>query len=110
MTDTLRDRIADTIAISLFGSIGTIRRTDALRAADRVMRDLMEREHIQYGDGHSMGVAYRYVTEWEKENELMLSERGEAVVESGLTVRQSHEIRTGCSPDSPCEKCRKEAE
>ena len=68
-TNNLRDRIADTIAISLFGSIGTIRRTDALRAAGRVMRDLMEREHMQYGDGHSMGVAYRYVTEWEKEDE-----------------------------------------
>lgn len=40
----------------------------------------------------------------------VLTERGKAVVESGLTVRQAHEIRTGCSPDSHCEKCRKEAE
>lgn len=42
MDKELRDRIADTIAISLFGSIGTIRRTDALRAADRLIRELPE--------------------------------------------------------------------
>lgn len=64
MSGELRERIADIIAISLFGSIGTVRRTDALRAADRLIRDLMEREHWQYGDGHTMGVRYRYVTEW----------------------------------------------
>lgn len=34
--------------------------------ADAVIAELgMEREHWQYGDGHTMGVRYRYVTGWE---------------------------------------------
>ena len=44
MSDELRERIADTIAISLFGPIGTVRRTDALRAADAVIAALGIRE------------------------------------------------------------------
>ena len=43
MSDELRERIADTIAISLFGPIGTVRRTDALRAADAVIAALDSR-------------------------------------------------------------------
>ena len=35
-----------------------------------------------------------------------ITDRGAAVIESGLSVRQAHEIQTGCHPDSPCEKCR----
>lgn len=31
-----------------------------------------------------------------------------AIVESGLTVRQAHEIRTGCSADTPCAQCRRD--
>ena len=41
-----------------------------------------------------------------KEHEAVeISESGRAVVESGLTVRQAHEITTGCSPDNLCERC-----
>jgi hypothetical protein len=36
-----------------------------------------------------------------------ISEKGKAVVESGLSVRQVHEIETGCSPDMLCAQCRK---
>jgi hypothetical protein len=34
-----------------------------------------------------------------------ITDRGRAVVESGLTVRQAHEQLTGCTPDNPCVKC-----
>nr|WP_165964941.1 hypothetical protein [Mycobacterium eburneum] len=34
-----------------------------------------------------------------------ITERGKAVIESGLSVRQAHEIRTGCSPHAPCADC-----
>ena len=36
---------------------------------------------------------------------IEITEKGKAVVESGLSVRQVHEIETGCSPEQPCEKC-----
>lgn len=37
----------------------------AAHVADAVIRELkMEREHWQYGDGHTMGVRYRFVTDW----------------------------------------------
>lgn len=52
MSDELRERIADTIAISLFGPIGTVRRTDALRAADAVIEEL--ELHYQYENGRIM--------------------------------------------------------
>lgn len=35
-----------------------------------------------------------------REPELRITERGAAVVESGLTLRQAHEITTGCSEES----------
>lgn len=37
-----------------------------------------------------------------------ITEEGKAVVESGLTVRQAHEIKTGCSPTDICEECGKQ--
>ena len=40
-----------------------------------------------------------------REESVRISESGRAVVESGLTVRQAHEIKTGCSPDNLCERC-----
>lgn len=41
----------------------------AVHLADAVIRELaLEREHWQYGDGHTMGVRYRYVTEWENDD------------------------------------------
>jgi hypothetical protein len=38
-------------------------------------------------------------------DEIEISDLGRAVVESGLTVRQAHEIRTGCSTEAPCAQC-----
>ena len=35
-----------------------------------------------------------------------ITESGKAVVESGLTTRQAHELRTGCSPENQCDDCR----
>lgn len=35
-----------------------------------------------------------------------VTDQGAAVIESGLTVWQAHEIKYGCSRDKPCEKCR----
>lgn len=37
--------------------------------------------------------------------ELRITESGKAVIESGLTLRQAHEIKTGCSPEALCEEC-----
>lgn len=85
MTDNLRDRIAAVQRAHRLNSFGAnyvqcecgwkspekyATWTDhPEHVADRLIRDLMEREHWQYGDGHTMGVRYRYVTEWEKEDE-----------------------------------------
>lgn len=38
--------------------------------------------------------------------ELRITEEGVAVVESGLTLRQAHELKTGCSGDDLCRDCR----
>lgn len=35
-----------------------------------------------------------------------ITAEGAAVVESGLTLRQAHELKTGCSADNPCAECR----
>ena len=40
-------------------------------------------------------------------DELQITDRGSAVIESGLTLRQAHEIETGCTPDELCDHCRK---
>jgi hypothetical protein len=37
-----------------------------------------------------------------------ITAKGQAVVESGLTVRQAHEIETGCSEHAPCPACRED--
>jgi hypothetical protein len=34
-----------------------------------------------------------------------LTEKGKAIMESGLSVRQAHEIETGCSPHQLCGEC-----
>jgi hypothetical protein len=36
---------------------------------------------------------------------LTVTEKGRAVIESGLSLRQAHEIETGCSPDHLCPEC-----
>ncbi len=36
---------------------------------------------------------------------VSITEKGRAVVECRLTVRQVHEIKTGCSPDQLCAEC-----
>lgn len=36
-----------------------------------------------------------------------ISDEGKAVIESGLSVRQAHEIKTGCTPDQLCAECLK---
>lgn len=41
------------------------------------------------------------------DDEIEITEEGVAVIESGLTLRQAHEIKTGCSPDHLCDECRK---
>jgi hypothetical protein len=41
------------------------------------------------------------------DDEIEITKEGVAVVESGLTVRQAHEIKTGCSPANPCDDCRR---
>jgi hypothetical protein len=38
--------------------------------------------------------------------ELQITDRGQAVIESGLSLRQAHEIETGCTPDELCDRCR----
>jgi hypothetical protein len=74
-----RTRIAAALYARAIERLGWNRSWDNLGApsqqlwlddADAVIRELkLEREHWQYGDGHTMGVRYRYVTEWEKEDE-----------------------------------------
>jgi len=39
---------------------------------------------------------------------MKLTDLGKAVAESGLTVRQAHEIQTGCNELAPCEKCQRD--
>jgi len=34
-----------------------------------------------------------------------VTDKGRAVVESGLSVRHVHEIETGCSAENPCAEC-----
>jgi hypothetical protein len=34
-----------------------------------------------------------------------VTDKGAAVVESGLSVRQAHEIETGCTQNDPCRAC-----
>jgi hypothetical protein len=38
-------------------------------------------------------------------DEIRITEEGAAVVESGLSLRQAHEIKTGCAPDALCAEC-----
>ena len=38
---------------------------------------------------------------------LQPTELGEAVIESGLTVRQHHELTKDCTTENPCDTCRK---
>lgn len=65
MTDNLRTKIAAVIC----GMDALHAKQWSLDVADAVIRELkMEREHWQYGDGHTMGVRYRYVTEWQEES------------------------------------------
>lgn len=37
---------------------------------------------------------------------FQITARGEAIVESGLSVRHVHEIETGCRPGALCTRCR----
>lgn len=39
------------------------------------------------------------------DEEIEITEEGVAVIESGLSLRQAHEIKTGCSPDDLCDEC-----
>jgi hypothetical protein len=39
-----------------------------------------------------------------------ITPKGQAVVESGLTVRQAHEIETGCSEHAPCPACQEDVQ
>lgn len=41
---------------------------------------------------------------------LTMTGLGAAVVECGLSVRQAHELRTGCSAGDPCARCRRDLE
>lgn len=34
-----------------------------------------------------------------------ITEKGTAIIESGLTLRQAHEIETACTDDAPCVDC-----
>lgn len=38
-------------------------------------------------------------------DEIEITNRGRAVVESGLSLRQAHEQLTGCTEANPCVKC-----
>ncbi|MFZ2178086.1 MAG: hypothetical protein WAW17_29485 [Rhodococcus sp. (in: high G+C Gram-positive bacteria)] len=39
---------------------------------------------------------------------IEITDLGRAVVESGLTVRQAHEIANDCSAEHPCDDCSRE--
>jgi hypothetical protein len=39
--------------------------------------------------------------------QIEITDEGVAVIESGLSLRQAHEIKTGCSPDELCAECRR---
>ena len=39
------------------------------------------------------------------ENRFEITERGKAVIESGLTLRQAHEIERDCSAEKLCASC-----
>jgi hypothetical protein len=38
---------------------------------------------------------------------MELTDKGRAVIECGLTVRQAHEIETGCSSEHLCPACQR---
>lgn len=64
-------------------------------------------EFRENGNDASMclcGVPANEHDQWEL-GQLGLTQRGVAVVESGLTVRQAHEIQTGCTAHAPCANC-----
>lgn len=61
-------------------------------------------EFREDGNDYSMclcGVPSDYHYAWEQQ----ITDEGVAVVEAGLTVRQAHELRTGCSVGNPCARC-----
>ncbi|WP_158087254.1 hypothetical protein [Mycobacterium aquaticum] len=39
---------------------------------------------------------------------MKITDKGKAVIESGLSLRQAHEIETGCSQRRPCRDCDEE--
>lgn len=43
----------------------------------------------------------------DEDQTVSITAEGAAVVESGLTLRQAHELKTGCSAANPCDECRK---
>lgn len=40
--------------------------------------------------------------------QLQITDKGAAVIEARLTLRQVHEIETDCTPDRLCDRCRKD--
>ena len=42
------------------------------------------------------------------QNEIEISDEGVAVIEAGLSLRQAHELKTGCSAENLCDRCRKD--
>ena len=125
----LRTRIIRIISAEVYGDIGNSDLSLATRAADAVIRELDS--HGLLIDPEAGDLVERWQTDQQKQlltsagegidltddefneflsaakgEELRITDQGAAVIESGLTVWQAHEVKYGCSRDKPCEKCR----
>lgn len=65
-------------------------------------------EQMKHLFADASNIAKYALSERRTDESLQISERGMAVIESGLTLRQAHEIKTGCSQDNLCAECREE--
>ncbi len=70
--------------------------------------DITAYEQMKHLVDDASDIAKYALSERRTDESLQISERGMAVIESGLTLRQAHEIKTGCSQDNLCAECRKE--
>ena len=103
---TMRERIAKALYANIgppgldWGEVSESSRETFLGMADAIIAELGLYEEVD-----SAGrTCLRCDSRWEFPT---ITESGKAVVESGLTTRQAHEIRTGCSPENRCADCRK---
>lgn len=82
----------------------------AMVSPDSYLRrfDITAYEQMKHLVDDASDIAKYALSERRTDKSLQISERGMSVIECGLTLRQAHEIKTGCSQDNLCAECRKE--